>query len=124
MSNNLNKFWKIVDYDQNIAQAVAKLYCETMPELVEDIYQCVEQQDLLMFSNKMHSLTGSIGFIGFDTESKLIDELKNTADQHKRLPNPLELKLLIVSLSNIAESFTNQVLSNQVTYLSETRQQS
>lgn len=110
----LEGFWEVFDHDVNFATEIVDIFCQSTPEVISDIEKAIQEQDQESATDLLHRLKGSIGYIGFKSESQYLAEVEDKTRKLGIAHLSAELSILKAKLNELM-NLVSQAIKTKAT---------
>ncbi|WP_371378365.1 Hpt domain-containing protein [Thalassotalea aquiviva] len=111
MQEKLELFWSIFEDDKESAVEICSMFCSYVPELFNTIDEAISQQDVETVKKTVHSLKGTLGYLGFEAENKQVVELEESLEDSPLVDILQPYQELKLHLESVVQMLSNEVLA-------------
>ncbi len=109
-SDKLKCLFDIFDGDLKMVKEVSELFCTYVPDTLAELNEAKMANDKKSVFRILHRVKGSVGYLGFENEAKLVMNYEKQAREQN--VQALDFTLLNVHLSQLVSLVKDEVLVN------------
>lgn len=107
--NDIKCLYDVFDGDTDMIKEVSELFVSYVPDTLNELIEAQSINDQTSVTRILHRVKGSMGYLGFDIDAKLITEYENESK------NTEPLKMDLTPLHNRLSSLVNLIKGEVLT---------
>ena len=110
LKDKLEMFWAVFEDDHETALEVCTMFCSYVPELFNEIDDAINSNNKEVALQKIHSLKGTLGYLGFEDETNDVRQLETNINNTGLAPNLHRYSSFKESLNKLVAMLKVEVL--------------